>query len=157
MELEMTEVLSLLSAGLERLSSAASALEVTAAKLEQREAVTSGDVQKITAAVETNGDMVRRELELERKLALAEQEIAELLSQRATLQAASAQRLSPEAAPSALRKTLSPATVQLLAKQGIDTLDTLDTSTLDAALVGLSIEQRLAVKSQLLRSGALIS
>jgi acyl transferase domain-containing protein len=147
MELEMNDVLNSLTASMERLSAAASALEMTAVRLEQREATMSGDVQKITAAVEGNGEGVHRELELERKLAVAEQEIAELMA---------AGRGSFER-PTALRKTLPAATVQLLAKQGIDSLDIMDTPTLDAALTGLSIEQRLAVKSQLLRSGAVIS
>jgi hypothetical protein len=150
MELEMNDVLSSLSASLERLSAAAIALEMTAGKLEQREAAISGDVQKITAAVETNGESMRRELELERKLALAEQEITALLAQAAAIPNASTVHAG-------VRKTLPAATVHLLAKQGIDSLDTLDTGTLDAALSGLSIEQRLAVKSQLLRSGARIS
>jgi glycerate-2-kinase len=134
---------------MERLSAAASALEATAARLEER-AELSGDVQKITAAVEGSGDVGRRTLELERKLAAAEQEIAELL-------AAGVERRGTPERQSAARKTLPAATVQLLAKQGIDSLDTMDTPTLDAALAGLSIEQRLAVKSQLLRSGAVIS
>ena len=150
MELEINDVLSSLNASLERLSLAANALEMSASKLEQREAAISGDVQKITAAVETNGEGLRREMELERKLALAEQEIKTLLAQGAAIHSAPAEHAG-------LRKTLPAATVHLLAKQGIDSLETLDTGTLDAALSGLSIEQRLAVKSQLLRSGALIS
>lgn len=146
----MNEVWTSLSVSLERLSAAASALEMTAGKLEQREAAISGDVQKITAAVETNGDSLRREAELERKLGLAELEITRLLAQGAAIHNAPATHAG-------VRKTLPAATVQLLAKQGIDTLETMDTGALDAALSGLSIEQRLAVKSQLLRSGALIS
>lgn len=146
----MNDVLSSLSAGMERLSAAAFAMEAAANRLEQREVSISGDVQKITAAVESNGDSMRREVELERKLALAEQEIKVLLAQGAAIH-------NSPAASAGVRKTLPSATVQLLAKQGIDSLDTLDTGTLDAALSGLSIEQRLAVKSQLLRSGALIS
>jgi hypothetical protein len=42
----------------------------------------------------------------------------------------------------------------LLAKQGV-TLDTIEAGTLDAALSSLSIEQRIAVKSQLIRAGLL--
>lgn len=157
MELEMDDVMSSLSASIARLSDAAGALEMTAARLEEREAMISGDVQKMTAAVETTGGMARREMELERKLAIAEQEIAKLAAQNSSFQAAGAQPASVQQTGSAVRKTLPSATVQLLAKQGIDALDTLDRNTLDAALSGLSIEQRLAVKSQLLRSGALIS
>ncbi len=153
----MDDVMSSLSASIARLSDAAGALEVTAARLEEREAMISGDVQKMTAAVETTGGVARRELELERRLATAEQELANLAAQNASFQAMGAQLTSVQQTGSAVRKTLPSATVQLLAKQGIDALDTLDRGTLDAALSGLSIEQRLAVKSQLLRSGALIS
>jgi hypothetical protein len=47
------------------------------------------------------------------------------------------------------------ATISLLAKQGISSLESIEAGSLDAALAGLSIEQRLAVKSQLLRAGVL--
>ena len=40
----------------------------------------------------------------------------------------------------------------LLAKQGV-TVDSLEAGALDAALVSLSVEQRIAVKSQLMRAG----
>lgn len=151
----MNDVLNSIGASLERLSAAAGALEAAAAKLEQREEASSGQVQKITAAVETHSDMVRRELE--RKLVAAEQEIAALVERSASLQAASEQRAPAQGSSTAVRKTLPAATVQLLAKQGIDSMDSMDMGTLDAALNGLSIEQRLAVKSQLIRSGTLIS
>jgi hypothetical protein len=42
-----------------------------------------------------------------------------------------------------------------LAKQGLDVGDAMDLPTLDAALAGMSVEQRIAVKSQLLRTGSL--
>jgi hypothetical protein len=42
----------------------------------------------------------------------------------------------------------------LLAKQGV-TIDTIEAGALDAALASLSIEQRIAVKAQLLRAGLL--
>jgi hypothetical protein len=44
--------------------------------------------------------------------------------------------------------------VTLLAKQGV-TVDSMEAGALDAALVSLSIEQRIAVKAQLMRSGML--
>ncbi len=139
----MIEVMRSLGESLERLSAAAGVIETSAARLEQRETANSGDVQKITAAVDASS----RELELERRLLAAEQEIASLH--------AGAMKAAETAG--AVRKTLPTATVQLLAKQGLDGLDTLDTAALDAALSGLTIEQRLAVKSQLLRSGSRIS
>ena len=45
------------------------------------------------------------------------------------------------------------ATAQFLAKQGLSTLESLEAGALDAALNGLSLEQRIAVKAQLLRAG----
>jgi hypothetical protein len=81
-----------------------------------------------------------RNRELERKLEEAEQQIAELKAQ---------------AAAKSERKTLPVATMQLLAKQGIGSVDGLEAESLDAALNGLSLEQRVAVKAQLVRSGAL--
>ncbi len=42
----------------------------------------------------------------------------------------------------------------LLAKQGV-VVESLEAGALDAALVSLSLEQRIAVKAQLMRSGLL--
>jgi hypothetical protein len=53
-----------------------------------------------------------------------------------------------------LRRTLPAATSEMLAKQGIGE-GPVDVRTLDAALAGLSLEQRIAVKTQLLRAGAI--
>jgi hypothetical protein len=84
-------------------------------------------------------------MELERKLEAAERQIAELRAQGAELTERS----------SAARKTLPAATTQLLAKQGITTLDAIEAGAVDAALTGLNLEQRIAVKAQLLRAGLL--
>ena len=95
-------------------------------------------MEKISATVEQS----RREAELQEKLAAAERELAEL-------KAAAAQNvLSP------LHRTLPSATSEMLAKHGIGE-GPVDVRTLDAALAGLSLEQRIAVKSQLLRAGAI--
>ncbi len=141
----MNEVLQTLSAGLERLTAAASALESQAARLEQAGAAQTGEVGKITAAIEGSEAGSRREMELERRLLQAEATIAAL--------EAAGVREEPKVAA---RKTLPAATVQLLAKQGIDAADQVDVQSLDAALAGLSVEQRIAVKSQMLRTGALV-
>jgi len=53
-----------------------------------------------------------------------------------------------------LRRTMPASTAEMLAKQGIGD-GPVDVRTLDAALSGLSLEQRIAVKSQLLRAGAI--
>ncbi|HEY8996408.1 MAG TPA: hypothetical protein VIM60_00840 [Edaphobacter sp.] len=52
------------------------------------------------------------------------------------------------------RKTLPTQMTTLLAKQGV-TVDSLEAGALDQALTSLSIEQRIAVKAQLLRAGML--
>ena len=122
----------------ERLQAATERLEKTVAWLEEQQAAMTGDVAKIVATVDATADA--RQRELERKLEAAEQQIAELKAQ---------------AAASSGRKTLPVATMQLLAKQGIGSVDGLEAGSLDAALTGLSLEQRVAVKAQLIRSGAL--
>jgi hypothetical protein len=143
MESQAGECMGALSENLERMAvrmeAAASLFERTVALLEERESVRSGEVQKIVAAVENS-----RESELARKLEAAEQQIVELKAQLET------QVEKP--APSA-RKTVPASTAQFLAKQGISTLEHVEAGALDAALTGLSLEQRIAVKSQLLRAG----
>ena len=130
--------------GMERLQAAAERLEKTVAWLEERQASMTGDVARIVATVDAGVDA--RQRELERKLEDAEQQIAELKAQAAAAQGA---------APNSGRKTLPAATAQLLAKQGIGSVDGLEAGSLDAALTGLSLEQRVAVKAQLARAGAL--
>ena len=121
-----------------RLEAATALLERTLSWLEERQGALTGEVEKISATVEQS----RREAELQEKLAAAERELAEL-------KAAAAQNvLSP------LRRTLPSATSEMLAKHGIGE-GPVDVRTLDAALAGLSLEQRIAVKSQLLRAGAI--
>jgi exonuclease VII small subunit len=122
-----------------RLEAAASLFERTAALMEERESERSGEVRKMVAAVETS-----REAELQKKLEAAEQQIAELRAQ-----------VEPrgEAEPKSTRKTVPASTAQFLAKQGLTTLDSVEAGALDAALTGLSLEQRIAVKAQLLREG----
>lgn len=122
----------------ERLEAAATLLEKTVSWLEERQAALSGEVERISATVEQN----RREAELAEKLAATERELAEV-------KAASAQNaLNP------LRRTMPAATVEMLAKHGIGE-GPVDVRALDAALSGLSLEQRIAVKTQLLRAGAI--
>jgi septal ring factor EnvC (AmiA/AmiB activator) len=123
----------------ERLEAATAQLEKTLTWLEERQGALSGEVERISATVEQS----RREAELAEKLAEAERELSELRA------AAPAQAvLNP------LRKTVPAATSEMLAKHGIGE-GPVDVRTLDAALAGLSLEQRIAVKSQLLRAGAI--
>ncbi len=122
----------------ERLEAATNLLERTLGWLEERQGALTGEVERISATVEQS----RRESELVEKLAAAERELAEL-------KAGAAQNvLNP------LRRTLPSATSEMLSKHGIGE-GPVDVRTLDAALSGLSLEQRIAVKTQLLRAGAI--
>jgi hypothetical protein len=156
----------------ERLESAATLLERTLAWFDERQSALSGQVEKISAMVE----QTRREEELAQKLGEAEREIAELKA--AAVQGAGEQRRNPEeqscadplragAAPrpaaaanplavaaSPVRRTMPAAATEMLAKHGIGE-GPIDVRVLDAALAALSLEQRIAVKSQLMRTGTL--
>jgi hypothetical protein len=138
MEMEMNNDLSMT---VERLAAAASLLEQAAERLSEKQSTFHEDAEatigRIVATVDTH-----REIELEQKLAAAERKIAELQASAA-----------PAAAPAG-RKTLPTSMTTLLAKQGV-TLDSIEAGTLDAALTSLSLEQRIAVKSQLIRAGLL--
>jgi hypothetical protein len=121
----------------ERLEAAASFLERTLRWIEERQSTLTGEVEKISATVEQS----RREAELAERLETAEKELAEL-------KASGARATQP------MRKTVPAATSEMLAKHGIGE-GPVDVRALDAALTGLSLEQRIAVKSQLLRAGAI--
>jgi hypothetical protein len=127
---------------IERLEAAATLLERTLGWLEDRQRELSGDVERISATVETS----RREEELLSRVQEMERELAEL-------RAAAAGDGFPKALQP-LRRTLPSSTAEMLAKHGIGD-SAVDVRTLDAALAGLSLEQRIAVKSQLRRAGAM--
>jgi hypothetical protein len=141
MEMEMKDELSMTA---ERLAAAAGMLEQAVERLAQRQSSFAEDAEasigRIVATVEA-----RREVELEQKLAVAE---AEIVSLRA---AASA---SVPVAVTNGRKTLPVTMVNLLAKQGVSA-DSIEAGALDVALGSLSMEQRFAVKAQLMRAGLL--
>jgi hypothetical protein len=125
----------------ERFEAAATLLEKTLTWLEERQGALAGEVAKISATVES-ATADGRVAELADRLAAAERELSELKA------AAVPAGLGP------VRRTVPSATSEMLAKRGIGE-GPVDVRTLDAALNGLSLEQRLAVKSQLLRAGAI--
>ena len=131
-----------LGSTVERLAAAAGLLEQAVERLAQRQNDFAIDaeasIERIVATVEG-----RREAELEAKLAAAEAQIAELKAAG-----------SVPAAGTHGRKTLPVAMANLLAKQGV-TADSMEAGAVDAALVSLSVEQRIAVKAQLMRAGLL--
>jgi hypothetical protein len=141
------------------LMEAAGRLEAVAASLEQA-AELLAERQRVLLAQETVGPIVAtieeaspisplREQELERRLAEAEAKIAQLTAHAPQ----PAGRTQP-----AGRQTLATGTVSLLAKQGVAVEAggmALEAAALDGALASLSIEQRIAVKAELLRAGLL--
>jgi phosphoserine phosphatase len=137
MEIEMKDEL---GSTVERLAAAAGLLEQAVERLAQRQNDFALDAEasigRIVATVEG-----RREAELEEKLAAAESQIAELKAAAGSVVTHG-------------RKTLPVAMVNLLAKQGV-TVDSMEAGAVDAALVSLSVEQRIAVKAQLMRAGLL--
>ncbi len=129
----------------ERLEQATTLLERTLAWLEQH--THCGEIEKISATVEA--DATALEEELSDKLTAAKAEIAELRADAAGAPPRAALQVAQ-----VIRKTVPASTSDMLAKHGIGD-GPVDVRTLDAALAGLSLEQRIAVKSQLLRAGAL--
>lgn len=138
MEMEMKDELGVT---VERLAAAAGLLEQAVERLAQRQNAFVEDAEASISRIVATVD-AHREAELEEKLAAAELKIAELQARGGMV------------APATGRKTLPTAMTSLLAKQGV-TVDSLEAGSLDAALVSLSLEQRIAVKSQLIRAGLL--
>jgi hypothetical protein len=138
MEMEMKDEL---GSAAERLVAAAGLLEQAVERLAQRQNEFSLDAEaSIGRIVATAG----REAELEAKLAEAEAQIAELKSA-----ADSVSGLVTNG-----RKTVPVAVTNLLTKQGVSA-ESIEAGAVDAALTSLSVEQRIAVKAQLMRAGLL--
>jgi len=121
-----------LGAFVQRLAAAAGLLERAVERLAERQKDAEASIGRISATVDAD---------LEERLAAAEAQIAEL-------------KASAPVTVTNGRKTLPVSMSALLAKQGV-TVDSMEAGALDAALVSLSMEQRFAVKAQLMRAGLL--
>ncbi|HEV2577935.1 MAG TPA: hypothetical protein VGU25_12065 [Acidobacteriaceae bacterium] len=134
-----------LQAAADRLMEAASALERTVSRMTEQQVALAAEaesqVTRIVATVES-----QRETELERKLAEAEARLAASEEKIAELMASAAQPVG--------RKTLPTTMATMLAKQGV-VMDSVEAGAIDGALASLSIEQRIAVKAELMRAGVL--
>ena len=106
-------------------------------------------IDRIAAAASLLEQTVER---LGEKIAAAEQKLAATNEKLAELQA-HAVTAAPRA-DAGSRKTLPSAMATLLAKQGV-AVDSIEAGSIDAALSSLSLEQRIAVKAQLMRAGLL--
>jgi hypothetical protein len=135
----------------DRLEAAAALLHQAAERLAARESGFALEAEatlgRIVATVES-----QRETELEQKLAATEIRLAAAEAKLA-LSASVPQTVTHPTG----RKTLPPAMANLLSKQGLsgDSVGSMEAGALDAALTSLSMEQRIAVKAQLMRAGLL--
>ena len=141
----------------ERLSAATAMLEraveeLRAKPLTQLSAEAEASIERIVASAEA-----KREAELERKLEFVEAQLEAFRASRvATVEAGA----HPQDGREGGRKTLPSGMLHLLAKQGVSA-ESIEAGAqdgsahggLDRALCSLSIEQRIAVKSELLRAG----
>jgi hypothetical protein len=144
---------------MERMSAAVLALELAAERWSEREVQLSAEaeerVERIVATVEG-----QREAELAERLRAAELKLAEAETRIAEMSAAAA---AASAQGTAGRKTMAVGMVATLAKQGIsasaleglETGGRMEAGALDSALASLAIEQRFAVKAEMLRAGLL--
>jgi len=116
----------------ERLAAAAEALQQTLAAISAQQEALSAKIERIVAAIEET-PIVRQST-----LSPIESDKDGASKGARTLHAQ--------------RKTLSPLVTMLLAKNGIEETSS-DTAQLDKALVALSPEQRIAVKTEMARAG----
>ena len=146
MDFEMKDELSVT---VERLAAAAGMLQQAAERLVECESAFAIDAEatlsRIVATVESS-----RETELAHKLAVVEAQLVAAESKLIELRASAPVAVATQVG----RKTLPVAMVNLLAKQGVS-VDSMEAGAIDAALVSLSVEQRIAVKAQLMRAGLL--
>lgn len=131
-----------LNATVERLAAAAEMLERAAEQLTAGQSVYREELESTVARIVATAERSEEMQSLESRLQAAVAEIAEL-------KAAAAERETTTPA----RKTISVAASALMAKHGIAECGEMDMKAIDAALGCLSIEQRIAVKSELMRAG----
>jgi hypothetical protein len=123
---------------LQQIAGAVKAMTEIATAIQDSNTAMSARIERIVATVESAEELQARIAELEK----ANAELKQQLEAR------------PQTQPSQ-RKTLPPLVSTLLAKQGVDVDSAIETAALEASLASLPVEQRIAVKSQLARSGVI--
>lgn len=130
----------------EQLAGAAASLEKVLEKLEAQYAALNQKIDRIIAAVEKDEDKADNGTSEGISASALRKQVADLERNNANLR---------EQVQRAGRKTL-PATVStLLAKGGMEEGSPLEIEKLEKALGSLSVEQRIAVKAEMLRAGLL--
>ncbi len=133
------EMVQQMMAAAERLASAAESLDRVLGRVDAQQEALNAKVDRIVAAVDeqtyvpTNGET----RQLQERVAELEKSNADLKAQAARL----------------TRKTLPPMVSAILAKSGGESEGRVDKEVLNKSLQSLSVEQRIAVKSELARAG----
>ena len=122
------KVLEQITTSTERLVAAAEALQQTLTAISAQQQEIEAKIDRIVAAIETKDEV-----------------------KEPALSANSAERTGHPHATGHLRKTLSPIVTMILAKSGVEEVN--DAGVLDKALVTLTPEQRIAVKTEMARAG----
>jgi hypothetical protein len=136
------EMVQQLMATAERLASAAESLDRVLGRVDAQQEALNAKVDRIVAAVDDRGVHEPERHEATRQL---QDRVAELEKSNADLKAQAARMV---------RKTLPPMVSAILAKSGTDgDGDRIEKGVLDKTLQSLSVEQRIAVKSELARAG----
>jgi hypothetical protein len=130
-------------AAAERLAAASETLDRVLGKLESQQELLNAKIDRIVAAVEENVAANVAQEKLEVSATGLQERVAELEKSTADLKA-QATRLA--------RKTISPVVAALIGKYEMDA-EKLDPAMLNKTLAALSVEQRVAVKSELAKAG----
>jgi predicted RNase H-like nuclease (RuvC/YqgF family) len=117
-----------------QLRSAAQALERVIGKLEAQYEALNQKIDRIIATVEKQGQREEKDVSASAELTKLEAENRDLRKR-------------------AGRKTVAPLVNRLLAKSGVGEGVQIEAGTLEKALGGLTVEQRMAVKGELARAG----
>jgi len=136
------EMVRQLMATAERLASAAESLDRVLGRLDSQQEALNTKVDRIVAAVDERASYEPEQADGTRQL---QERVAELEKSNADLRVQAARMA---------RKTLPPLVSSILAKScGEAGNERLDKGVLDKTLQSLSVEQRIAVKSELARAG----
>jgi predicted RNase H-like nuclease (RuvC/YqgF family) len=137
------EMMQQMMAAAERLAAATETLDRVLGRLDAQQEMLNAKVDRIVAAVEESVTHTTERRQAEGTTPGLQQRVVELEKSNSDLKA-QASRMA--------RKTLSPVVSALIGKNEIEN-ERLDPALLNKTLAALSVEQRIAVKSELARAG----
>ena len=137
------EMVQQMMAAAERLAAATETLDRVLGKLDAQQEMLNAKVDRIVAAVEESIAQTTERQQPEGAESELKQRVVQLEKSNADLQA-QASRMA--------RKTLSPVVSALIGKNDVEG-ERMDPAVLNKTLSALSVEQRIAVKSELARAG----